>query len=174
MDIINVEIKAKIDESHFTAIQDYLEKNSTTNLGIDLQSDYYFNSPKGRLKLRIGNVEQSLIYYQREEVKGLKTSSIKLYKPVKRPQNLLDTLKAAYGLKVEVHKKRKIYFINHVKFHLDTVKGLGKFCEIEAISKENEFTEIELRDHCSQFMHELNIVTDQLIDASYSDLILKH
>ena len=36
MDIINVEIKAKIDESHFTAIQDYLEKNSTTNLGIDL------------------------------------------------------------------------------------------------------------------------------------------
>jgi predicted adenylyl cyclase CyaB len=32
-----------------------------------------------------------------------------------------------------VDKHREIYFVGNVKFHLDTVEGLGTFVEIESI-----------------------------------------
>jgi adenylate cyclase class IV len=35
-----------------------------------------------------------------------------------------------------VDKKREIYFINNVKFHIDTVDGAGSFIEIEAIDND--------------------------------------
>lgn len=172
MDLVNVEIKARIGEDHYQLIKDYLDKNHTSFKGLDAQSDYYFNTLQGRLKLRIGDVEQSLIFYDRQEYQDLKTSRIKLYKSVARPQELLDTLKAAYGIKVEVHKNRLIYFIDHVKFHLDKLSGLGQFCEIEAISADGQFTEDELSGHCTTYMKQLKIDKSMLIKESYSDLLM--
>jgi adenylate cyclase class 2 len=173
VNIINVEIKAKVDTFHYNSIKRYLEKHHTSFKGLDKQSDYYFNTPQGKLKLRIGNVEKSLIYYDRKEIKDLKTSKIKLYKPVDRPYELLEILRASYGVKVEVHKDRLIYFIDHVKFHLDTIKGLGLFCEIEAISRDGAHSETTLKENCLFFINELNIDHSILIDQSYSDMLLE-
>ncbi|NNF34522.1 MAG: class IV adenylate cyclase [Saprospiraceae bacterium] len=172
MDIINVEIKARVDNDQYHLIKAYLVNHHTSSPGLDRQSDYYFNTPQGRLKLRIGNVENSLIYYDRREDQDLKTSRIKLYKQVRRPEELLDTLKAAYGIIVEVHKERLIYFIDHVKFHLDNIEGLGQFCEIEAISTDGQYSEEELSNQCSDFMHQLKIDKSMLIKESYSDLLM--
>lgn len=172
MNIVNVEIKAKVTKDHYQSIKEYLEKHYTSFNGLDKQSDYYFNTPQGRLKLRIGNVERSLIFYDRQEYNDLKTSKIKLYKPVDRPQELLDTLKAAYGIKVEVHKERLIYFIDHVKFHLDNIASLGQFCEIETISINGQFTEDELSHQCVTFMDQLKIEKSMLVKESYSDLLI--
>ena len=172
MNILNVEIKARIDEQQYRSIQEYLDHNHTSFKGLDRQSDYYFNTPQGRLKLRIGNVETSLIYYERKESKDLKSSNIKLYKPVERPLELLETLKAAYGIKVEVIKSRLIYYIDNVKFHLDSINNLGTFCEIEAISIENRYSKSELRRSCSYYMGVLKIKKESLVSGSYSDLIL--
>ena len=36
------------------------------------------------------------------------------------------------GIKAIVKKKREIYYIRNVKFHIDEVPGLGSFAEIEA------------------------------------------
>jgi len=38
--------------------------------GLDHQIDTYFNVQKGRLKLREGNIENSLINYDRKNVSG--------------------------------------------------------------------------------------------------------
>ena len=75
MNIKNFEFKAKIDE-----IEKYENKLLTLNpdfQGLDHQIDTYFNAQYGRLKLREGNIENSLINYDREigyEVMRLRTA----------------------------------------------------------------------------------------------------
>ena len=70
MDILNVEIKAKCNNQE--EIREYLLANCTLNKGIDHQVDTYFHVTDGRLKLRQGNVENALIYYQRSNQAGTK------------------------------------------------------------------------------------------------------
>lgn len=137
MHIKNFEFKAKVDE-----YDSYEAKLATLNpvfQGLDHQIDTYFNVPQGRLKLREGNIENSLINYDRENVSGSKESQIILYKH--EPDSALKAiLTHQFGIKVVVDKKRKIYFLNNVKFHFDFVQNLGTFIEVEAIDTQNEFT----------------------------------
>ena len=172
MDVINIEIKARIDEGQYEIIKNFLDQHHTSFKGIDRQADYYFNVPNGRLKLRIGNVEQSLIYYDRSEDTPLKTSRIKLYKPVDTPEDLLDILETAYGIKVKVIKERMIYFIDHIKFHLDTLEGIGRFCEIEAISTKGQYSKNELSKSCQKYIDMFGIVDQMIMNQSYSDMVM--
>jgi len=73
---------------------------------------------------------------------------------------------------VIVDKKRDIYFIDNVKFHLDTVKDLGNFVEIEAIDRSGERDEATLREQCGRFMQLLEISESDLVSYSYSDLLI--
>jgi predicted adenylyl cyclase CyaB len=70
---------------------------------------------------------------------------------------------------VVVDKLRHIFFINNVKFHVDEVKGLGDFVEIEAIGEAGE--ENKLEQQCRHFMELLHLDNDDLISESYSDLL---
>jgi adenylate cyclase class IV len=92
--------------------------------GIDEQVDTYFRVSKGRLKIREGNIENALIYYERDDVADTKKSDMILfrYAPDKA---LKEILTLQLGVKIIVHKIRKIYFIEHVKFHFDVVDNLG-------------------------------------------------
>ncbi len=78
----------------------------------------------------------------------------------------------ALGVLTVVDKKRRIYFIENVKFHLDEVKGLGAFVEIEALGKEMSATPKELEAQCRRYMALLNIAPADWVDHSYSDLML--
>ena len=70
MSFLNVEIKAKCRDAGF--IRDYLLSNGAEFKGIDEQTDTYFNVSVGRLKLREGNIENNLIYYERSDQPGPK------------------------------------------------------------------------------------------------------
>ena len=59
MAFINVEIKARVDSGE--EVKQLLEAAQARFEGVDHQIDTYFNTPNGRLKLRQGNIEQSLI-----------------------------------------------------------------------------------------------------------------
>ncbi len=48
--------------------------------GTDEQTDTYFNVLHGRLKLREGNIENNLIFYERENQAGPKNSHFHLVK----------------------------------------------------------------------------------------------
>jgi adenylate cyclase class IV len=79
---------------------------------------------------------------------------------------------ASIGEKVVIDKKRAIYFIDNVKFHVDNVKGLGSFMEIEAIDRTDTLPLEKLHEQCWFFMDLLEIADADLIDVSYSDLLL--
>lgn len=168
MNIKNYEFKAKI-----TKIETYENKLLTLNpffQGVDHQIDTYFDVKKGRLKLREGNIENSLIYYERANISGSKESQIILYKH--DPNTALkDILLKHIEIKAVVDKIRRIYFINNVKFHFDRVKYLGSFLEVEAIDSTGEISLNELKQQCDKFFNFFQLSKTDLIDLSYGELI---
>jgi predicted adenylyl cyclase CyaB len=169
MSFINIEIKARTYNAD--RIRKYLFDHSAEFKGTDEQTDTYFNVSNGRLKLREGNIERNLIYYNRPNQEGPKLSDFQLF-AVDDSNSLRSMLTAAIGVKVVVRKKREIYFIENVKFHLDTLEVLGNFIEIEASNKSHEISVDKLREQCSFYMKELDISDQYLINSSYSDLLI--
>jgi predicted adenylyl cyclase CyaB len=87
---------------------------------------------------------------------------------------LKAALAAACGIKVVVQKKREIYYIRNVKFHIDEVPGLGHFAEIEAGNKDAlDLTAEELKAQCEFYMKSFNITEEDLVETSYSDMLLE-
>lgn len=170
MNHINIEIKAKC--FHPGKVEAFLLSNGARFVGLDHQKDTYFQVPAGRLKLRQGNIENSLIFYRRPNQEGPKQSDFSLSK-VTDGLATEQLLEKALGIKVVVEKYRKIFFIDNVKFHLDEVPGLGSFVEIEAGNLSDASKTIEvLRDQCNYYMKAFEISEKDLINHSYSDMIL--
>ncbi len=169
MKIINVEIKARCSD-HERIRRVLLEKNARF-IGLDQQVDTYFRADSGRLKLREGAIENNLIWYQRPDQEGPKTSHCVLYK-TEKGSVLKNILSDAMGVMVVVEKEREIYFIENIKIHLDLVKGLGTFLEIEAQSEEGDKSEELLHSQCIQLMDEFGVRSNDLLSESYSDLLM--
>lgn len=166
---LNVEMKARCSEVGH--IRQMLHELGADFVGTDRQTDTYFHLPSGRLKLREGNIERSLIFYQRDDVAGVKKSEVALYHPQGDTAPLGQLLQLALGIKVRVDKKREIYFIGNVKFHLDEVEGLGSFVEIEAIDRDGSLGEAKLHDQCNHYLKLFRIGAGDLLAGSYSDLL---
>lgn len=164
-----IEIKAKCKYPEI--IEAILLENKAQYVGLDHQIDTYFDVSNGRLKLRQGNIECHLIFYNRANQAGPKQSNVMLYKP-QDATVLKDILIAANGVKVVVDKRRKIFFIDNVKFHIDKVEGLGSFMEIEAIDKDNSIGMDKLHEQCAFYMELLNVEKENLLTNSYSDMLL--
>ena len=139
-------------------------------IGMDLQTDTYFKVNQGRLKLREGNIENSLIYYDRQNLAGAKQSDIILYKH--QPEKALKAiLTKVHGVKVIVKKQRKIYFIENVKFHFDKLAALGEFLEVEAIDPDDSIGIDKLKEQCDYYAKFFNIEKEDYLSESYSDMI---
>jgi predicted adenylyl cyclase CyaB len=166
---INVEIKART--SDHKKIREILNLHKAEFIGVDHQVDTYFKIPSGRLKLREGNIENHLIYYERENNTGPKESTVLLYKH-SPGSGLKELLTKSLGIIAVIDKQREIYFIGNVKFHLDVVEGLGTFMEIEAIDKDGIIGNEKLLEQCIYYTTLLGIKKENMISVSYCDLIL--
>jgi adenylate cyclase, class 2 len=169
MSFLNVEIKARC--ANASVVRDYLLTHHAEFKGMDEQTDTYFHVSKGRLKLREGNIENNLIYYERTNQAGPKNSHFELLK-IPDANKLKEVLRKANGIKVVVQKKREIYYIDNVKFHIDEVPGLGSFVEIEAGNILADLSQKELQQQCDFYMKELDIKEEDLLEVSYSDMLL--
>jgi adenylate cyclase class 2 len=171
MKIKNLEFKAKV-----TSLEEYenlLLKLNPINFGVDHQIDTYFESRNGRLKLReVVGKENKLIDYKRENKLGSKISEIILYEHQPN-ESLKSILSNQLGIKVIVNKKRKVYAIENVEFHFDTVENLGTFIEVEAIDENEERTIEELKKQCDYYYEYFKIQSEQVEKLSYSDLLLR-
>jgi adenylate cyclase, class 2 len=169
MATVNIEFKAKtnqlqqLEEKLLTLLPEYI--------GLDEQCDTYFNVPNGRLKLREGNIENTLIWYDRPNTAGAKQSDILLYQHIPG-KALKEILIKVHGVKTVVDKKRKIYFIGNVKFHFDLVEGLGTFVEVEAIDKNGDIGIEKLKEQCDYYAAFLEILPQDYLAVSYSDMLL--
>lgn len=170
MNHINIEIKARC--FHPEKVEAFLLSNGARYVGLDHQKDTYFQVPSGRLKLRQGNIENSLIFYQRPNQEGPKQSDFSLSK-VTDGSATEAVLVKALGVKVVVDKYRKIFYIDNVKFHLDEVPGLGSFVEIEAGNLADPSKTVEdLQAQCHYYVQAFGIADADLIHHSYSDMLL--
>lgn len=168
--IKNREFKAKVNQ-----LESYEQKLLQLNpifKGIDYQKDTYYKvGSDKKLKIREGIIENALIYYERPEVADEKSARILLYKH--HPDDQLKLiLEKLHGIDIVVEKERKIYFRDNIKIHLDRVKTLGNFLEVEAIKDEHSsLTEKKLEEQCQKMRTYFSIQEDQLLAHSYADLL---
>lgn len=168
MSHFNVEFKARCENPG--KIRSFLRDSSAQFVGLDEQTDTYFEVPNGRLKLREGKIENYLIFYKRGDEAGPKKSEVVLYKPsdIKKLKEIL--LKSLSAI-VSVKKTREIFFIDNVKFHIDRVDNLGGFIEVEAISPDGKVPEETLQRQCNHYLKAFGINEEDLVASSYSDLL---
>ncbi len=166
---INIEFKASIKD--LNAAEEKLRQLNPLYIGEDLQTDTYFNVLHGRLKLREGNIENALIYYERENLAASKQSNVMLYEhtPSIKLKALLEKL---HGIKTVIIKRRKIYFIDNVKFHFDIVENLGEFIEVEAIDKDGTIPIELLQNQAEKYISFFDIAQQDFIELSYSDMMI--
>ena len=165
----NIEIKARCKDPE--RIERILMENGAYFHGTDVQSDTYFNVGNGRLKLRQGNIENALIFYERQDKAGPKKSDFMLYR-TNDLQELLPVLEKSLGIMKKVVKTRKIFYIDHIKFHIDHLENLGNFVEIEVMDIEENKSPEELENICMHYMNLFDIKKNDLIEKSYSDLLV--
>ena len=164
----NVEFKCRVDD--LAPVRSRLRALAPRFVGTDAQRDTYFRVPHGRLKLREGAVETALIQYARADVAGVKRSDVRLYAPSDAPA-LGALLAAALGVDVVVEKVREIYFVGHVKVHLDTLAALGMFVEVEAIDTDGTRPPAALAADAEAMRAALGLADAPLEAHSYSDLL---
>lgn len=165
----NLEIKAKCID-HSAAITALRKLNAEYN-GILKQRDVYFKVSPGRLKLRsVNGFEHQLIYYRRLDKKSARYSNYFLEK-VKFPEEAEKLLSDSLGKLVTVNKKRILYIYENVRIHLDTVRTLGKFIEIEVVCR----TENESKTAAGKMrmlINALGLKRKDNLGNSYSDMLL--
>lgn len=166
----NIEIKAICSDQQ--RIRALLKVRNADFEGVDHQIDTYFKVGSGRLKLREGEIENSLIFYNRQDQEGPKQSDVTLFK-TEPNSSIKQILTKALGVLMSVDKSREIYFIENVKFHIDAVQGLGTFVEIEAIDTGGIPIE-KLREQCRTYMELFGIRDEDMVAVSYSDLLIRN
>ncbi|MEI6732184.1 MAG: class IV adenylate cyclase [archaeon] len=169
---LNIEFKARC--SNQESVREILKSRGADYKGLDKQKDVYYDVPHGRLKLRMGNIENALIHYDRDENAGIKESHVTLHELTTGDAASLENILAkSLGIQVVVDKKREIYFIENVKIHLDDVAGLGFFVEVEAIDKTGKIGKEKLQEQCDHYQSLFGIEKKDMVSGSYSDLLLK-
>jgi len=162
----NLEIKCRLDNFRF--VKKRISEIKEIVFLREKQFDVYYKVKKGRLKLRIINDERgNLIFYERKE-KTSKRISNYLISETKSFKELDEILRSQFGVLAIVHKERDIYLDNNIRIHLDSVKGLGKFLEIEIIYE----NPIKAKKQMEQLIAALGLNEKDFIKASYSDLLI--
>jgi len=172
--ILNYEFKARMkDSKHIRAA---LKELRARFIGEDYQRDTYFRVPSGRLKLREGKIENALIFYRRRNLSRARRSEVELVK-LAEGDSLGKVLAAALGVRAVVAKRREIYFVGNVKIHLDRVRGLGRFVEVEAIgmsrARRRKPSVKRIREQARRFQKLFRVRRGDIVPQSYSDLILR-
>lgn len=171
----NIEVKAYARD--WEKLQATAAQLADSEVTLIEQVDTFFQVPAGRLKLRHFSSESGeLIFYERPDGSGPTMSNYSIA-PTNAPEALRDTLAQAFGVTGEVRKRRWLYlsskFGGHVRIHLDEVKGLGHFLELEVVLQPGQSPEDGERI-AGEFSTALDIREEDLIDCAYLDLVTSH
>ncbi len=120
------------------------------------------------MKLRIENERQTLIFYDRNEKSKKRWSDYHLLEIKNTDGN--KYLKRFLDVLTIVDKKRELYLYKNTRIHLDHVKNLGYFVELETRVL-NGLKDAEKR--FKYLLDALKLRDKKEIRASYKDLLLK-
>ena len=165
---LNYEFKARLKNEKL--VRAMLKRLRARGVGTDHQVDTYFHVPAGRLKVRQGRIENALIFYQRPDAPRARRATVATML-LPRRNSLREILAAGLDVLAVVKKRREIYFVGNVKIHLDRVRRLGKFLEVEAISRTGDIKKI--RAQARKFQNLFAVSNSDIVSQSYCDLILQ-
>ncbi|MBI3290885.1 class IV adenylate cyclase [Candidatus Falkowbacteria bacterium] len=164
----NFEVKARIND--IARYETICKQIGAQHVSKMRQIDTYFHVPLGRLKLREADKKEGeLIYYRRQEKTNKRWSSYYIA-PITDPPTFKELLTKAYGVKIVVDKKRLLYQYKNARIHLDLVKNLGSFIEIEVVVKKSM---VQARVLMKLLLLNLHLPEKNFIKESYSDLLNK-
>jgi len=163
----NIEIKARVDDLAALRLKVTALTDTPTVL---LQTDTFFIVASGRLKLRrFADDTGELIFYQRPDDSGPKESSYTRYSSAE-PDVLCALLARTLGVRSVVEKRREVFMVGRSRIHLDEVRELGTFIEIEVVLEDGESAAAGERV-ARQLMATLGISESSLVAGAYVDLL---
>lgn len=126
---VNLEIKIPL-KSFNPVIRKLRELNAefVTTL---YQRDVYFSNKDSLLKLRIENGNESLIRYNRNEKSKDRFSDYEVIHLTSKGTEKF--FRKIFRVEVVVEKKRLLYMYDNTRIHLDKIKTLGNFLELETL-----------------------------------------
>ncbi|XP_066965018.1 uncharacterized protein [Macrobrachium rosenbergii] len=145
----NVEIKARVNnvkELHKRAAELSSSEGSVLE-----QEDTFYNSPQGRLKLRVIKIECTNGFLSGDMNK---------------------LLSRCLGQRGHVSKTRTLYLVGQTRVHVDSVDNLGDFMELEVVLNDDQTLE-EGEKIARDLQQKLGISENDLCSEAYMDMILK-
>lgn len=134
------------------------------------QVDTFYRVPRGRLKLRVpSSGKAELIGYARPDEMGPKLSAYHRL-PTESPGKLHDLLARALGIRGVVEKRREVLLLGRTRIHLDEVRGLGSFLEIEVVLDDRSSPE-EGEAIARDLLGRLGVPLEALVSGAYIDLL---
>lgn len=164
----NMEIKVRIH--NFKAMQRRIEALSDSPAEFLWQEDYYFFVAEGRLKLRIEDPNRGdLIAYSRPNESGPKHSTYWITTTTD-PEGLKAVLSVACGVRGVVRKMRYLFRVGQTRIHLDNVKMLGEFLELEVAMGPGQEQD-DGRRVAADLLAKLRVDESDLCTGSYIDML---
>ncbi len=170
--MVNLEIKIPVHD-----FQEFYEKikNLISRSGeILIQTDTYYLIGKRRLKLREEQHKSYFVFYIRPDVVQSKYSK---YYIVPVPQKAIKYTKficaKIFGVRICVDKKRTLFIYKNTRIHLDEVKNLGTYVELETVWGNDQSSESLKNEHYF-VIESLGLDTSKSAKESYSDLLSSH
>ncbi|MGK9368597.1 class IV adenylate cyclase [Melioribacter sp. Ez-97] len=159
----NLELKVRV-KSHRRFLT-HLKNNNIPFVSQLNQKDIYFAYDNGLLKLRIENGKYSLIKYNRNE-SGKRWSKYRILNL--DGDDPYDYLKDILRIETVVEKKRLLYLYKNTRIHLDYVKRLGYFIELETVLTGNKK---EAAREFNFIVELLKLRNEEELRCSYKNLI---
>ena len=166
----NIEIKARV-RGDLESLRVRAAELATEAPRVIAQEDTFFQTPSGRLKLRVpiqGPAE--LIYYERANETGPKRSLYSVA-AIADAQALIRVLEESLGVRGVVRKTRELFIAADTRIHLDEVEFLGNFIELEVAMPGAD--EVSGRRRCHELMQALGIRDEDLVEGAYIDMLEK-
>jgi predicted adenylyl cyclase CyaB len=164
----NIEIKARLES--LSQARQVAVRIATEHVGVAQQTDTFFHTPTGRLKVRQADGRPAeLIAYDRPDTREAKASSYFLV-PVDDADGLLAGLASTLGIRCVVRKRREIFLFHNVRIHLDQVEALGEFLELESVLGP-DVDETKARQRLDEVLAQFQIPLENQIDVAYADML---
>jgi len=133
------------------------------------QRDTFFNVPSGYLKLRVVEEEPGeLIAYERESGTHPRPSDYEIVS-IEHPGSLESALSRSLGIRGVVEKTRCLFMWRHTRIHLDEVKDLGQFLELETVVGDIDLE--TARREADLAIEALGLSSADFLDRPYLELL---
>lgn len=178
-EIVSLEIELKVAVEGFSMIQKKLREIHAKRVRVINQTDVYYNHPLRDfskthevLRIRVEKPEKPVLTYKSPV--SSRRSKIRIeYEVSFDDVHCISDILKALGFKplVTVIKRRETWKLENVFINLDTVNGLGRFVEIEAVCRKEEKNIAE--DMLFSTLSYLGLKDKPIITKSYFELMHK-